>query len=542
MSSKSKLIINCGTTYVTAGYFSVNAGRLLLESFYAEELMYDYSNQAEYLVALTAALKKMNLKGKAVVIAPSSIILPKTIQVPHVTGDRQREVIAFEAEKNIPYSLDEVTWDYQVISDDGIETEVLLVSMKKSAANDFCQAISSAGVIPTTLEASSILDYNTWKFCGLPEDSIMLNVGAKSTNLIIARENALFVRTLPMGGNTLTQGIADSLGKSFMQAEAIKTAFFANENNLNSSDPSVEIFKRNENAVLKRISMEIKRSVLSYKRKVKSPIAKIYLSGRASVLPNFSATLCEDQGVDVEYINPIESLAISPKVDANILAYNSTVLTELVGEAARMLLSDSVGVNLLPVEITKRMAFEAKRPLMLLSALILAVSMAMPFMYLNKAIEGTTASTKALKSEIPEMQSRIEQIANNKEQIDKLIAKIGDLEGLSESKSNWLDFFVELEKCLFDVKDVWLENLTVVRTEKSKKVPHPEYKLKIKGKMLLRDDSEAEGQNKRVGDLLTSLTKKSSFIEEYKVTNSYQPKNRILPFEFELIVNKEKPI
>ncbi|MFI3290688.1 MAG: pilus assembly protein PilM [Opitutales bacterium] len=552
MASTSKLIINCGTTYVTAGYFSVNAGRLLLENFYAQELDYDYSNQDEWFLALSVALKKMNVKGRAVIIAPSSIILPKTIQVPHVTGDRQREVIAFEAEKNIPYSLDEVTWDYQVISDDGIETEVLLVSMKKSVANELCQAISSVGLIPETLEASSILDYNTWKFCGLPEDSIMLNVGAKSTNLIIAKEDALFVRTLAMGGNTLTQGIADSLGKTFLQAEAIKTAFFANENNLNSSDPAVDIFKTNEKSMLKRVSMEIKRSILSYKRKVKSPIAKIYLSGRSSVLPNFSTTICEDQGVDVEYINPLESLAISPKVDSNLLAYNSTVLTELVGEAARMLLPSSVGVNLLPPEITKQLAFEAKRPTLIFSALVLAASMAMPFVYLSDAIDATKAQTKALKADIPAMQSRIDAVANNKAQIDALASKISNLEGLANTKSNWMQFFVELEKCLFDVKDVWLESLTVVRKEakidaETQAVTTPaEYTLKVVGRMLLRDADSETGYDSavamnRVTALLTNF-KKSSFVDNYTNIKTDPSNPKILKFTFDLLVNKEKPI
>ena len=554
MASKSKLIINCGTTYLTAGLFSYDSKKLVLEKFYAEELVYDYSDQSQWLPALTSALKKMNLSGKAVVIAPASIILPKTIQVPHVTGDRQKEVIGFEAAKNIPYDLSEVTWDYQVISDDGVETEVLLVSMRKSAANDFCDAISQAGVVPESLEASSVLDYNTWKLFSLPENAIMLNVGARTTNMIISRDEGLFVRSIPIGGNSLTQAIADSLGKNFQQTEGIKTTFYSNEANYNSSDAAADIFKNNEKAVIKRISMEIKRSILAYRRKVKDPVSKIFLTGRASLLPDFSQILCEDQGVSVDYLNPLENLAISPKVDGNILNANAAALSELIGEASRLVLGEkAVGVNLLPPEIGAHLAFEAKRPLLMVSALILACSTILPFVYINNAISARKSLTKELNKAVPTMNERIEQVAANKEKVDKLIAKIGDLEGLANTKSNWMNFFVDLEKRIVDAKDVWLEGLNVVRTAAVKDLKgnirkKAEYKLEVTGRLLLRDVDpkdpsryDSAAATKRITDLLKTF-KNSDFITDYLNVKTDPTNPRVLKFTFTLLVNEKKPI
>lgn len=137
MSSKSKLIINCGATHVSASEFGVSAGRLVLESFQVQELKYDYSNQEEWLSELAATLKMMRVSGKATVIAPSMLLLTKTIKIPHVDEARRAEVIQFEAEKNIPYPINEVSWDYEIISDDGVETEIFLTSMKSTAADDF---------------------------------------------------------------------------------------------------------------------------------------------------------------------------------------------------------------------------------------------------------------------------------------------------------------------------------------------------------------------------------------------------------------------
>ena len=264
MSSKSKLIINCGATHVSASEFGVSAGRLVLESFQVQELKYDYSNQEEWLSELAATLKMMRVSGKATVIAPSMLLLTKTIKIPHVDEARRAEVIQFEAEKNIPYPINEVSWDYEIISDDGVETEIFLTSMKSTAADDFCMALSQAGVIPESIEASSILDYNAWKYCGLENDVILLNVGSRFTNLMIAREDGVFVRSIPVGGNSITQAVADSLGRDFATAEELKRGFFANASL--SSNAGSEHFTNAATSVMRRIGVEIKRSIVNYRR------------------------------------------------------------------------------------------------------------------------------------------------------------------------------------------------------------------------------------------------------------------------------------
>lgn len=109
MSSKNKLIINCGASHVSVAEFGTASGRLVLESFQMQELNYDYSVQENWLNALTFALKTMKVSGKATIIAPSMLLLTKTIKIPHVEPDRRAEVIAFEAEKifriRLPMSL-----------------------------------------------------------------------------------------------------------------------------------------------------------------------------------------------------------------------------------------------------------------------------------------------------------------------------------------------------------------------------------------------------------------------------------------------------
>ncbi|CDE83807.1 fimbrial assembly family protein [Coraliomargarita sp. CAG:312] len=544
MSSKNKLIINCGASHVSVAEFGTASGRLVLESFQMQELNYDYSVQENWLNALTFALKTMKVSGKATIIAPSMLLLTKTIKIPHVEPDRRAEVIAFEAEKNIPYPIADVAWDYQIISDDGVETEIFLTSMKSSAADEFCAALTSVGVIPTSIEASSILDYNTWKYCGLENDVIILNVGAKFSNMLIARDDGVFVRSIPVGGNALTQHIADSIGRNFETSEELKLRFFSTSEH--SGNSGAEHFTSAAKSVMQRIGIELKRSILNYRRtgRVATP-KKIYLTGRASLLSGFAEYLAEDQKMSVEYLDALANVSVSPKVNQALLTSCSSQVSELVGEAVRMLMPDAMGVNLLPRHIVEETEFARKRPLMLLSAAILALAVVPPFMYLSKALSSDKDFSEAFIKATPELEARYAKLQENEKIAKSYTEKIAGLEGLAKSKSNWINLFIDLEARLMEQKDVWLDNLRVVRTGEGK---NQKYNLELTGRLLIRefnpDDPTAYDPTKaveRINKLLASFTS-SSFIKKFENVRTDPSTPRILKFDFTLVVNPDKPI
>ena len=544
MSSKNKLIINCGASHVSVAEFGTASGRLVLESFQMQELNYDYSVQENWLNALTFALKTMKVSGKATIIAPSMLLLTKTIKIPHVEPDRRAEVIAFEAEKNIPYPIADVAWDYQIISDDGVETEIFLTSMKSSAADEFCAALTSVGVIPTSIEASSILDYNTWKYCGLENDVIILNVGAKFSNMLIARDDGVFVRSIPVGGNALTQHIADSIGRNFETSEELKLRFFSTSEH--SGNSGAEHFTSAAKSVMQRIGIELKRSILNYRRtgRVATP-KKIYLTGRASLLSGFAEYLAEDQKMSVEYLDALANVSVSPKVNQALLTSCSSQVSELVGEAVRMLMPDAMGVNLLPRHIVEETEFARKRPLMLLSAAILALAVVPPFIYLSKALSSDKDFSEAFIKATPELEARYAKLQENEKIAKSYTEKIAGLEGLAKSKSNWINLFIDLEARLMEQKDVWLDNLRVVRTGEGK---NQKYNLELTGRLLIRefnpDDPTAYDPTKaveRINKLLASFTS-SSFIKKFENVRTDPSTPRILKFDFTLVVNPDKPI
>ena len=233
MSSSKRLIINCGASRVTAAVVSSQAGSLQVEKLVTEELQYDFSDEEAMLRSIGAALKVLaqthQLSGKATLIIPGNQVLTKTIRIPHIEEAKRAQIIAFEAQQNIPYPLHEVVWDSQVVGDDGVETEVLFIAAKSNLVNDFCGYVSAAGFMAESISAATVLDYNTLQFAypELADDVLLINIGARSTNLLFRNPAGFFVRNIQLGGNSLTQNIADSLGKPFAQAEVVKHKFFA---------------------------------------------------------------------------------------------------------------------------------------------------------------------------------------------------------------------------------------------------------------------------------------------------------------------------
>jgi len=210
-----------------------------------------------------------------------------------------------------------------------------------------------------------------------------------------------------------------------------------------------------------------------------------------------------------------------------------------------MTLQGAMGVNLLPKHIVAEAAFAAKRPLMLLGAAILAAAAIPPFLFVEKAISTDKTYAEDFAEKTPVIEKRIEDFEKNQQAVKEISAKIAGLEGLAKSKSNWINLFIDIEQKLMEQKDVWLDNLRVVRSTDGK---NPKYNLELTGRLLLRDvnpdDPTAYDTNKaieRINKLLDSF-KSSSFIKDYSNVRTDPSNPRILKFDFTLVVNPDKPI
>jgi len=554
MSSAKHLIINCGVSRVTAAAVSLQGNELQIEKLVTENLEHDFSDDEAWLGAVTSALHNLShthkLSGKASFIIPGNQVLTKTIRIPHVEEEKRAQIIAFEAQQNIPYPLHEVMWDSQVVGDDGVETEVLFIACKSNVIDQFSASITASGFTPETISAATVLDYNAIQFAypEIDEDVLLINIGARSTNLLFKSADAFFVRHLPFGGNSLTQGIADSLGKTFAQAEIIKHKFFTGDLDHIDEDSGAKLLQASADTFTRRMSQEITRSIVSYRRQKGAPAPKrILLSGRGSLLRGLVEQLSTSQKIPVEFFDPLQNVTLDVDVDADPEALRLEV-SEIIGQACRNIVADGAGVNLLPNEIQADLAFRGKKPFLLIAAACLALAPWPSYLALKDNTAAYEKQARQIEAEITPLLNNRSRIAELSDQAEEIGNSIQMVEGLKNSKTSWIEFFATLQDSLMQIEDAWIDDLKIVRSVSAE--GESTYELVLQGRMLVREtanggDIDQQVLTDRIKSLQAGFESSDFIVSSTPPVISWQAINQglnLLPFTINLVVDTTKTL
>ena len=554
MSHTSRLIINCGASRVTAAQVSSQAGTVALEQVATEFLDCDALSDENWIESTGAALKTLvksgDFQGNATFILPGNQVLTKTIKIPHVEVEKRAQVIAFEAQQSIPYPLHEVVWDSQILGDDGIEIEVLFIACKIATVEAFCAMVRAAGLTAEGITAASILEYNLLAFAD-PEattDDLVINIGARTTNLLFRNANGFFVRNLSLGGQVLSQSIADSLGKTLEQAENIKVQFYNKENDDLEDSSGAKALTDCAEGFMRRISQEVTRSIVNYRRQKNAPApTRILLSGRSSQVRGLAEFLQTSQKVPVELLDSLENVTLDASICEDSEELN-VLLPQIIGEACRPMVSDGAGVNLLPDEVQEAMRFAKQKPLLIAAAICLAFAPWPAWKVFKDKSDAYDARIADYREAAAPYQADKATIAENIEAAEAVSASIEQVEGLVQSKTNWIQFFAEMQESLASAEDVWLDGLKVLRADKNGTL---QYEVALEGQMLVRET--ANGSQNIDRDVLTRRIRSliSSFKSSAFIVDSKPPRIRwsmlndglnVLPFEIKLVIDPAKPL
>ncbi len=467
--SKKNLIVNLAASHVSISAFRTDGAKLILEQFYTEDLTPALGDE-EWINAATSAVARLasnkNIKGTATVIVPSFLLLQKSLKVAQVDSARQAQVIAFEAQNNIPYPLNEVVWDSQIMSTDGVEAEVLLFALRTDQAGRIANAIALTGIRPQVIQAAPILDVQAQQFVsgGVAEDEeiLFINVGARTTGLSFISSKGTSIQAANLGGNLLTQGISDNTGQPVINAESLKVGFFTNVIQLPESDPQFAILEANKQSFNRRLSQDINRRLISIKRSGRRP-TKIVITGRSSQVPGLSQQLSEALALPVEEFNPLGVISLSSEINAEYVMQHIHQLSEVIGEASRLLSPAALGVNLIPRDIAGQISFESQKIKFVIAALLLALAPVPILFTLNAGVEYNKEQTKILKKKSDELINYQKTIKQNREDSLAVLAVNQQLEFAVSNSPNWPIFLADLQSRVLTAKNTWIEELRVRR-------------------------------------------------------------------------------
>lgn len=266
---------------------------------------------------ITATVKKLieslgiKVKNVTCSISGNSVIIRKIV-LPAMPQEELEDQISWEAEQYIPFDINDVNMDFQILSPDNNDPSkmnVLLVASKKDIINDYVAVFSEAGLQLSIVDVDSFAVQNAFEANHdySSEDVIALvNIGASVMNINVIKNGiTLFARDVQMGGNLYTEEIQKQLGLSGEDAEFGK--LLANESD-NEPLRNV-ILKINET-----ITQEIRRSLDFYNSTANDErITGVFISGGCSKVFNLIDTITDKTGLSVQMLNPFAKFKYNEK-------------------------------------------------------------------------------------------------------------------------------------------------------------------------------------------------------------------------------------
>src|SRR3954462_11558282 len=212
LNTKSFLAIDFGAGSLKLAEFEVNeSGGLRLKQYGIKSLgaegAQETAREATVLKALQEMLTEKGIKGKVVnVCAPGFHVFSKFVRLPPVDAGKVTQIIQYEAQQNVPFSLEEVVWDYQILGSTATgELEVLLVAIKSDIVEGLFKVARSAGLRMQLVDVSPAALCNTFRYnYGDMEGCNMLpDIGGKTSNLLFFEKGNMFSRSINIGANAI---------------------------------------------------------------------------------------------------------------------------------------------------------------------------------------------------------------------------------------------------------------------------------------------------------------------------------------------------
>jgi type IV pilus assembly protein PilM len=566
MRSSRVLAVDIGAGHVACGVFTTGAaGRLVLQQFALEAHSSDPAHESRWAAEIAQSLgdvaAREKLGGACALAVPGHLALTKFIKTPSLEPAKRGNIIAFEAAENIPYPLEEVVWDHLVVADDSFDLEVMLTAVKFDAMQALCTAVDSAGfaaerAMPAGLALCHAFRYN---YPEVRASVAVVNVGARSTNLLFLEGGRFYIRTLALAGNAVTQAIAEELRIDFSQAETLKVQVLSGHSDLPVTSPSRAAVRRAVAGFTQKLQLEITRSTINHRRQAggAAPVA-VYLTGGGSLIAELPAALAEKLKLRVERYEPLRHVDLSANARAAGAEGAAQVLADLVGLATRLVTKDEPEASLLPPALTEAVAFRKRQPLLLAAAVLVVAALVPPIVYWHRVATVALAKVAQVEGQLMPLRGLQTRNGDNLARIEEVKKQIAALQGAVETKSNWINFFTDLQTRLVKVEDVWLDRLQIVRPPPSEQpaadasgAPPADaaakagpLKLTLCGRLLdvANPQSKVSPEaRERVKQLLASFTG-SQFIASVENEKFDNNQLGLLRFDFTLVINPKNPL
>lgn len=460
--------VDIGASSVKVGEFSVTpGGGLRLNNFHWGELGLDPAQEENRGPAIISTiqqlLKERRIKhGPAVISVSGQSVFTRFVKLPTVEEKKVLQIVKYEAAQNVPFPIEEVVWDYQLIGGaEAKELEVVLVAIKSDIIEELAQYVEKAGLRTTMVDVATMALYNSvrYNYGELDGCTLLLDVGARTANLIFIEQQKIFTRNMPVAGNTITQAIAQELQVSFSQAEDIKRRIGfvglggAYEDPANEQAAKVSKIIRN---VMTRLHAGISQTINFYRTQHGgNPPVRLLLSGGTCIVPYTDQFFREKLQIDVGYFNPFRAVELGPAVEKGDLAKCAHFFGEVVGLGLRQMSECPIEVNLVPKSVVFRKGLERKYPYFAGAAFCIVLALMCWIAYGKNQARAYERNLQALQSQLDKISTISGEVDKARAKRDEAKQKVDQVQDFVDRRGYWLRMFQCLNQRIPNT-DLWL--------------------------------------------------------------------------------------
>ncbi|MEP6820765.1 MAG: Amuc_1101 family PilM-like pilus complex protein [Chthoniobacterales bacterium] len=472
--------LNLGSQSVGLAEFRTQTqGGLVLVGHALREILAEAGNETARNLQIAAALREMmaELQVKSGMVnycVAAQSVFARFVKLPAVEEEKIERIIAFEAQQNVPFPIDEVVWDYQLVgSSSDAELQVVLVAIKSDLLEGINGAVEETGLHTTVVDVATMALYNAFRFnySELTDCSLLVDLGARTTNLLFVEPGKVFSRSVPIGGGSISAALAKEFNEPSAAAEFRKRRDgFVSLGGAYAepSDPDVARVSKIVRSTMTRLHAELMRSISHYRSQQQgnAPM-RVFLCGGGASMPYMREFFHEKLQLPIEFFHPLRNVTVADAARAAEVAQASHLLGELVGLALRTVTTCPMELNLRTASVVRAQDLTRRRPFFMLAAACFILGLIGWGLYYVRAASVTRRATANLTQKVDGMRRLTTQMDAVRKETGALDDVATPLTAAVNDRSFWVGIIEDLNQRL-PKENIWITEL--VATSEGKPV------------------------------------------------------------------------
>ncbi len=473
MAAPTRIVsLNLGMQTVTLAEFHVRPdGGITLNACKQEELIVDpaadVTRPAQVESAVENLRKDLKLPAKLMVnfCLPSQAVFARFVKLPGSSPEDVSQIIAFEAQQNVPFPIDEVVWDYQIMGDSKDNMwDVALVAIKADQLGETNASVNKGGFKSSTIDVAPMALYNAFRYnySELTGSSLLIDIGSRTTNLVFVEGQRVFSRSIPVGGGTISAAI----GKEFKQDVTVGEKLKLEKGFVGlggayaePDDPTETRISKIVRNTMTRLHAEIARSISFYRQNQggSAPV-RAFLCGGTAGLPYMLEFFSEKLQIPIEHLNPLRNVTVANEETASFVAGKAHALGEVVGAALRALKHCPMEINLRPPVVVREQDIARRKPFLILAAACVVLAPAAWWFYFNRATALTQENLDAVNRDVSQLEAVANQFNTLEGETKKLVESASPLLLAAAERGAWSEIIDDLGSRLPN-RYIWITEL-----------------------------------------------------------------------------------